>query len=72
MLATAEPPAGRAALDQLLAVTIDFAALASGVFGSSLRASAGRDRERQHFLALVERHDFSTVFQPVVDLDDGH
>jgi EAL domain-containing protein (putative c-di-GMP-specific phosphodiesterase class I)/DNA-binding response OmpR family regulator len=71
VLASPAVSAGRSALDQLLAVTIDFAALAGGVFGSSLRTSASRDRVRQHFVELVERHEFTTVFQPVVDLTSG-
>ena len=71
VMATAEPTAGRSAFDQLLAVAIDFAALAGGVFGSSLRASAARDRSRQRFVELAERHEFVTLYQPVVDLVDG-
>ena len=70
VLATADPDSGRAAFDQLLAVAIDFAAIAAGVFGSTLQASASRDRVRAQFLELAERHGFVTLFQPVVDLHD--
>ena len=70
VLAATDPDAGRTTFDQLLAVAIDFAALAGGVFGSSLRATVSRDQHRDRFLRLVEQHDFVTVFQPVVDLAD--
>ena len=71
VLAGADPASSRSDFDQLLAVTIDFAALAAGVFGAALQASATRDSARTRFVRLAERHEFVTVFQPVVDLDDG-
>jgi EAL domain-containing protein (putative c-di-GMP-specific phosphodiesterase class I)/DNA-binding response OmpR family regulator len=70
VVAAADPSVSRSTFDQVLAVTIDFAALASGVFGRELQASANRDSARSRFLRLAERHEFVTVFQPVVDLVD--
>lgn len=70
VLATPDQTVSRSGSDQLLAVAIDFAALASGVFGPALHAIARRDSAQQRFVSMVERHEFLTVYQPVVDLDD--
>ena len=71
VLAAADPSASRSTYDQLLAVTIDFAALAGGVFGPALASSSQRDAAKRRFIRLAERHEFVTVFQPVVALDGG-
>ncbi len=71
VLVAPEPGAGREVLDRLLAIAIDFAALAGGMFGSQLRDTAAKDAARQRFITLVERHDFLTMYQPVVDLRTG-
>jgi EAL domain-containing protein (putative c-di-GMP-specific phosphodiesterase class I)/DNA-binding response OmpR family regulator len=71
VLAAPQTTTSRTGADQLLAVAIDFAALASGVFGPTLQAAARRDSAQQRFVAMVERHDFVTMYQPVVDLDEG-
>lgn len=71
LLVAPEPGANRDTLDALLGVAIDFAALASGMLGSQLRETATKDAARQRFVTLVERHDFVTVYQPVVELATG-
>lgn len=69
LLATAPTPgADSRDLDRLLAQTIDFATLAGVVLGEPLRDSSRRDAARNRFVELVQRHEFQTVFQPVVEL----
>lgn len=68
LLAVPATEVGRSALDHLLAMTIDFATLAAGVLGPALRDTARRDTARKRFIDMVDRHEFTTVFQPIVDL----
>lgn len=71
LCAVADAGRGRSAHDQLLAVTIDFAALASGVVGTALRATSYRDELRSRIMGVLDRREFYTVFQPIVDLSSG-
>ncbi len=68
LVALPERDATRTDIDRLHASVIDFAALASGVFGASLLDSARRDEAHREALALADRREFAIAYQPIVDL----
>ena len=57
--------------DALLALAIDFGAIAGGVLTVPLRASTLRREARARFRRLLDGRAFHPVFQPVVRLSDG-
>ncbi len=69
LLALPEPDLGGLATDRLHASVTDFAALASGVFGSALRDSARREAGYRSVMRMIEDQSFSIAFQRIVDLD---
>lgn len=71
LIVTGDRAARGAAADALLALSIDFAALAGGVLAEPLRTSLVRARARRRVRAIVEDRSFTPVFQPVVRLADG-
>lgn len=68
VLSLPDPAASRTAIDRLHATTIDFGLLAAGIFGATLLDVARRDDERRRLVQPIERGEFTTVFQPIVDL----
>lgn len=70
VLTLPEPGASRTDIDRIHATTIDFALLSAGIFGPALLDTARRDDERRRLAGPMERGEFHTVFQPVLDLRD--
>ncbi len=69
LLALHEAELGTLATDRLHASVTDFAALASGVFGSALRDSSRREAGYRAVMRTIEERRFSIAFQRIVDLD---
>ncbi len=63
--------ASRTSIDRVHATTIDFGLLSAGIFGSDLLDTARRDDERRRLIGPIELGEFTTVFQPIVDLGTG-
>jgi EAL domain-containing protein (putative c-di-GMP-specific phosphodiesterase class I)/DNA-binding response OmpR family regulator len=55
----------------LLAATIDYAAVAGAVLGPALSARGQETSERHRLERVLEEHAFRPVFQPLVGLGDG-
>ncbi len=68
VMVTPEAWASRTDIDRIHGTTIDFGILSSGLFGVALADSARRDDERQRAADPIERGEFTTVFQPIIDL----
>lgn len=68
VLALPEPDASKTGIDRIHATTLDFGLLAAGIFGGALLDTTRRDDERRRMAGPVERGEFTTVFQPIVDL----
>lgn len=64
--------ATRSDIDRVHATAMDFALLATAVFGSALLASAKREEERRSLIAPIEAGEFTIVFQPVLCLESGN
>lgn len=71
VLALPEPDTTKTGIDRIHATTLDFGRLAAGILGGPLLDTARRDDERRRVAGPVERGEFTTVFQPIVDLASG-
>lgn len=54
--------------DVAMGLAVDFAALASGVLGRAIQATAGRRIDRHRIERILADHSFHSLFAPVLDL----
>lgn len=57
----------KGAVNELLPVIVEFAAVAGGVLGSQMAQRIDARSGREHISEIVKRHAYSPVFQPIVD-----
>lgn len=55
-----------------LPMAVEFAASAFHLLGDGLRAQRDQDASRRRLVSVVETTAFHAVFQPIVDIRDGH
>jgi EAL domain-containing protein (putative c-di-GMP-specific phosphodiesterase class I)/DNA-binding response OmpR family regulator len=70
LVMASEPQVTASASGDLLAATIDFAAVATAVLGGPLLRRRSERRDRHGIERLISEAAFSPVFQPLVRLDD--